>query len=358
MTDERALPTRRPLTPAGGSAVELPRQHRVNWELFVDWCTAFGWRPLPASPVTVAGFLTRELPDASRSALRRRVTAINLMHTLNGYDRPGSATAVRRLLTQRKSRAADAAERIRILPTTGWPAGLFGRRDALVLWLVCRVGIPSNHIGELRCADLSMPRTNIIRIDAGHDIEIPVDPDDPFGLLPVWKRWVRVRNILAQRPGPAPLVRPLTEANPVDRHSKPSLAPPPLPVRPSYALLPAFDQWGNLVSAPGRDTEGVSGKAAATIVRDHLGGKGRRVPDRERWVQGVIARTEMPAVPEPAAGIDIHLPDHHADGLAAKRRAAAVFDGIEDNFADIDRMTADLLARTEQILADIESRGE
>jgi hypothetical protein len=47
------------------------------------------------------------------------------------------------------------------------------------------------------------------------------------------------------------------------------------------------------------------------------------------------------------------LPDRHDEATAARQRAMHVFDGIDDTFADIDRRTAEILARTEALLADI-----
>ena len=332
-----------------------PPIERTEWSLFVDWCVAFDRTPLPASPVTVAAFLTGENPDASRSVLQRRATVINRVHRDHGYDAPGTATAVRRLLSTRKRHATIARERIRELPVSGWPAGLFGRRDALVLWLVCVIGIPSNRVGELKCADLTMPRAGVIAIAAGHNIEVVADPEDPFGLLPVWKRWARVRDILATRPGPTPLVRPLTDAKPVDIQAKPSLNPPPSPVRPGYALLPSFDRWGNLQSLPGHDSEGISGVAAAAIVQTHVHGAGRGVTTRDAWVKRILEREAQRRRHEPEApSVQVApLPDRHSEATAARQRAMQVFDGIDDTFADIDRRTAEILARTEALLADM-----
>ncbi|WP_155832261.1 hypothetical protein [Gordonia alkanivorans] len=335
--------------------MRTPAILRGEWSLFADWCGAFERQSLPASPVTVAMFLATENPNASRDVLRRRVSAINRVHYDHGYSAPGTATAVRRLLSLRDRHANIAHERIRELPTTGWPAGLFGRRDALVLWLVCRVGIAGNAVGELRCGDLTMPRTGVIAIGGGHDIEIAADPDDPFGLLPVWKRWAKIRDILATRPGPTPLVKPLTAAKPVDPRSKPALDPPPMPNQPGYALLPAFDRWGNLQSLPGHDDEGISGVAAASIVQTHVHGIGRGVTTRDAWVKRIIDRDaehRTQFVTPPPVEV-APLPDRHAEATAARHRAREVFDGIDDAFDDIDRRTADLLARTEALLANI-----
>ena len=335
----------------------IPATYQSEWALFVDWCAAFDVESLPASPITVATFLATENPHASRRVWRRRASAINAVHRDAGFTAPGTSTAVRRLLSTRVRHITAARERIRGLPVTGWPAGLFGRRDAVVLWLVCVVGIPASELGNLRCADLTMPTVQMVRIGGGHEVEYPIDPDDPFGLLPTWKRWIRVRNIMATQPGTTPLVRPLTNAKPVDPQIPPTLTPPPAAARPGYALIPALDQWGNLQSLPGHDDEGLSGPAVTALINAHLHDRRpRRGTGRsDRWLRQAIERS-TPA-PEPVAVVEPEvpaLPDHHQLGVQARKRAQAVFDGVDDTFADIDRRTAEILERTEQILAGLE----
>ena len=264
---------------------------------------------------------------------------------------------MRRVLSTRARQTELAAARIRELPVTGWPAGLFGRRDALVLWLVCRAGLPAADITALRCGDLTLPTSDAVVIGGGHDVQIPVDPTDPFGLLPVWKRWMRVRNLMATHPGTTPLVAPLTNAHPVDLHQPPVLTPPPSPVQPGYALIPALDQWGHQQALPGYDEAGLSRSAVSAILATHLRGPGRDIRGRDRWVQHVLDRVNAPAEPELEPEDDMvaaaPVPDRHDQHVQARHAAVRVFDGIEDTFAEIDRRTADLLARTEQILADL-----
>lgn len=334
--------------------VDMPDTYRSEWALFVDWCAAFDVPSLPASPVTVAQFLAGENPHASRAVWRRRASAINAAHRAAQLPAPGTSTAVRLLLSTRQRHTDIARQRIRELPVTGWPAGLFGRRDALVLWLVVVAGLPASSVGQLRCRDITMPTVTTVRIGADHHVDVPVDADDPFGLLPVWKRWMRIRNLMATRPGTTPLVRPLTNAKPVDLTQPPSLQPPPPPARPDYALIPALDQWGNQQALPGHDDEGLSGSAVIAVVRTRLDGQRRGITSRDRWVEGVLERTTPEGVDTPEPIVVPALPDRHHDGVEARRKAMNVFDGIDDTFADIDRRTAELLERTEQILSGLD----
>lgn len=341
---------------ASPAHITVPATYISEWALFVDWCAALELVPLPASAIVVARFLAEENPHASRRVRRRRVSAINAVHRAAGWTAPGTSTVVRRLLSTRDRHSELATARLRELPVTGWPAGLFGRRDALVLWLVCVAGLPAAAVRGLRCADLTLSDPDTVLIGAGHDVEIPVDPADPFGLLPVWTRWMRVRNLMARYPGTTPLVSPLTTARPIDPNCPPALVPPPSPVNPAAALIPALDQWGHQQALPGHDTQGLSGSAVAALITAHLRGHVRGHTARDAWVDHVLDRTRTPddEIIEPDLEATGPLPDRHLAGVQARRQAIAVFDGIDDTFADIDRRTAELLARTERLLADLD----
>lgn len=329
-----------------------PATYRGEWTLFADWCQALGHSALPATPIIVADFLMHENPDASKAVLRRRVAAINHVHRTAGHPEPGTVTAVRRLLWSRRRDSALARSRIRELPTVGWPAGLFGRRDALILWLAVLIGIPGSALGDLRCADLTCDGRTVV-IGGGHDVHIAVDPDDPFGLLPVWRRWAQLRDRLAVRPGPAVLVKPLTAATPVTAGARPAVTSAPPAPRPGYALLPSFDRWGNLIAAPGHDEAGMTGQAVADVITTHLYGAGRGDLSRTTWVDRILERGR-PAPPEPETAdvVPDPLPDHHGAGAIARKEALAELEDIDETFADIDRRTADILARTEALLSE------
>ncbi len=116
--------------------LRIPSRYRHDWALFADWCSAADHRPIPATPETLALFL-HEHP-AAVATQRRRLSAINAVHTRHGYPAPGRTEAVRRHLDAARAERFDRLSRLLLqraaqLPTTGWPSGLFGRRDALLL---------------------------------------------------------------------------------------------------------------------------------------------------------------------------------------------------------------------------------
>ena len=325
----------------------LPRSYRGDWRLFTDWCAAVDAAALPASPLTIARFLSFE-PGLSRATLRRRVSAINHVHRAAGYIPPGTVTAVRALLSTRDRHAATAYQVITRLPVSGWPAGLFGRRDALLLTLVCRLGIPITRVGELRCGDITIDVANkILRVEGGHAIAAGLDADNPHGVYGVWTRWANVRELTLRRPSPLAW-------SPALHQAPPRATVPPVSWHEHYdpeaALLPAFDRWGNPTAAIGDSTHGLSPRAVSAILYTHLRAPGRPVTRRDHWTRGVIERRAQPAEPTPPLIVVPHWDDIYDDGLTARRRATTELSDLDTIFDVLDRQMTELLTRTEQLL--------
>jgi hypothetical protein len=131
-----------------------------DWALFTDHCTVTNRPALPASPDTVVEFL-QQCP-AAPATRRRRVAAIDHHHTAHGHERPGESVAVRAALgrpagepfhpTNKDREAVETA--LRGLPSHGWTAGMFGRRDRALLVLSQLAGVPYRHLATLTAGDL------------------------------------------------------------------------------------------------------------------------------------------------------------------------------------------------------------
>ena len=336
--------------PAEGLLYRLPRSYRGDWQLYTDWCTAFGLDPLGSSPITTARYLHFE-PGLSRATLRRRVSAINTAHRLTGRTPPGTITAGRTLLSTRERHQHTAVQAIRRLPTHGWPAGLFGRRDALILTLVCQLGIPVGQVGELRCGDITAdPVDGTVHVGGYHHITAAPDLHDRYGPYAVWTRWTLLRDLTLRRPSPltwAPVL-----------HQAPARPPAPClvayePVDPDAVLLPAFDRWGNPTAPIGDTTTGLSPRAVSAILHTHLRATGRPVTDRGLWAQTVADRHTAPTVTASVTIPVVDLPDTYDEGVSARRHATAELDDLGEIFTALDRQTSELLARTEHLLSEI-----
>lgn len=322
--------------------------YRYEWGYFADWCAAYDCVAFPASPLTVARFLQDD--PAKNATLRRRVTAINSVHAACGVERPGTAAAVRRLLSVRRRHRRQAYSAITELPVRGWPAGLFGRRDALLLWLVCLADVPPSAIATMQRSDLSAD-SNCVLIGGGHDIEIPLDEEDWFGLLPVWRRWGKIQELLERQPSPRALVLPLMNAEPLKVSAKPLLEPPNPPQRRDSALLPPINQWGY---SPLDTSRGLSEAAVRRIVASRLSGVTARAPLRDAWVRSIIDADRDPEPDEYAVSV---LPDRHSQGVEAKRRALDDLKDLEGSLELISSGADELLAWTEKILAELGDDG-
>ncbi len=66
--------------------VAIVDRYRYDWQLFADWCNAVDLSGMPADPITVALYLD-ENPPAAPGTQRRRIAAINSVHTRCGYRR-------------------------------------------------------------------------------------------------------------------------------------------------------------------------------------------------------------------------------------------------------------------------------
>ena len=180
----------------------VPHRYVHDWALFTDWCDVCEHRALPAHPTVVAEFLADH--PAAAGTQRRRVTAINAVHTTNSLPAPGRAETIRQLLNETRAERMErvrsvAWQRIPQIPTTGWPDGLFGRRDALILTLVVG-GLGFEDIAGLRRTDLTADDAALVVRVGERWIRIPDGSDGPVSAVAMHRRWVEVLGFLDRYP--------------------------------------------------------------------------------------------------------------------------------------------------------------
>ncbi|MCT7294267.1 hypothetical protein NVV99_25605 [Rhodococcus sp. PAE-6] len=298
----------------------IPARYRHDWALFVDWCAATDRRPIPAAPDSLALFL-HEHP-AAIATQRRRLSAVNAVHTGHGYPAPGRTETVRRHLDATRASRLDRLGQLLLqravgLPTTGWPSGLFGRRDALLLVLAA-TGMTFTDITRLRRRDLRLDGDILVATTRTGE-RFRIAPDLETGDTPaaaIYRRWAEIQAFLDQYPGTHLLRHHLTD--PVDVVADPLDAE-----QGRQPLLPPIDRWGHLPH-----NQPMTAQSVSVLVRAHLSGHApvrkvlpvRPPDDAEVWV-------------EPQIDLD---PDYYEHGTAARRRdhenledLAEVFDEIE-----------------------------
>ncbi|ANZ28614.1 hypothetical protein A4U64_27495 (plasmid) [Rhodococcus sp. WB1] len=317
--------------------LRVPARYRHDWALFADWCTATDQRTIPTTPDALALFL-HEHP-AAPATQRRRVSAINSVHTRHGHPAPGRSETVRRRLDTARAARLDRLAQLLLqrageLPTTGWPSGLVGRRDALLLVLAA-TGMPFARLARLRRGD--------VRLDAGTLVATTTDgeqfclpPESGTGESPavgVYRRWAEIQAFLDQYPNTDLLAQHLTDLAEVgqvaltDRQAR-------------HPLLTPIDRWGHLPLIP----QPMSAQSLAAIVRDHLAGQVRvraSLPLRKPGDRDDAPHARL----DPEIALDPH---YYERGIAARRHAqeslhdlAHVLDTIENQ---ADHLLEELLA--------------
>lgn len=71
------------------------RAYRTDWRDFTSWCECRALQPLPASPETVALYVTDLAGWAKVSTIGRRLSAISQAHQTAGHDSPTQSVRVR-----------------------------------------------------------------------------------------------------------------------------------------------------------------------------------------------------------------------------------------------------------------------
>lgn len=71
------------------------RAYASDWRHFSGWCEAHGLQALPASPRTVASYLSAHAGQLKVSTLGRRLTTISQAHQAGGHETPTTHSSVR-----------------------------------------------------------------------------------------------------------------------------------------------------------------------------------------------------------------------------------------------------------------------
>lgn len=322
---------------------QLDRTAHHVWTLFVDWTTATDTTALPADPETVAQFLADH--PAKPATHRRRVGAINAIHRQHGLPEPGRAAAVHAALATRRHQrirvvSAAVGDLIPRIPTTGWPHGLFGRRDALILTLVA-AGLGYTDIAALRRGDIGNEGDTLL-IDTSPPQRIHLTSADPaYSPQAVHQRWAVVQSLLVDRFFNAAMLADFLDRNP-GRLQAPTLQPKAA----QQPLLVSIDRWGY---PPLRPTP-ITAQSIAAITRAHL--TGRAPSHRPRRLETPAADAFAPA-PQAQPEKQLVLLDGYYDhGIRARRRAKQELTMVGDALDQVTTRAEHLLVQLAQIVGE------
>lgn len=308
----------------------LTARYRYDYSRFADWCAVHGHTPMPADPSAVGEYLASA--PAAPSTQRGRLSAINWAHRNAGFPAPGRSPYVRNLMnparaarTERLHGLIEAA--LPNLPTWGWPAGLFGRRDAVLLHLA-RSGLSFPLIAGLDRSEVAI-RSDRIEIGAGPLVVLRAADDRAICPVAAFRRWAAVLAVVHR-----PTATYLLEQH-LERET--------LPERISAAahttgpLLFALDRDGSPALDPSPLTPGSIGVITAAHI---LGRVPTHRPRKRRRDDGVDL------VHDPT--FESQCPplgnDHFDHGLAARRRAV-------ESMADVEALLDAAEAEADRVLA-------
>ncbi|MGW4336419.1 hypothetical protein ACWEK5_26935 [Rhodococcus koreensis] len=313
----------------------VPRRYRYDWALFADWCTACDHRSLPAHPSVVAEFLADH--PAADGTQRRRVAAVNAVHAGAGLPAPGRAETIRQLLnTNRADRLARVGERVAQvvpqIPVTGWPSGLFGRRDALILTLAA-AGLSFEEIARLHRTDVTIERDALV-VKAG-EAWVRVTAESGVEPTAAYRNWMEVLGFLDRYPSTQLLAGRLDKGASLSAFADSAR-------HDEQPLFTPIDRWGHTPYDP----TPLTGHSIAALVRAHLAGSASAHKRPPTWQPPTNSGEDAPV---PVVVDNVELDQGYYDrGIAARRGAHAhleevtdILDGIED---EADKLLADLLA--------------
>nr|WP_237169039.1 recombinase [Prescottella equi] len=324
----------------------LGAKARPIWGLFDDWCAGADLVALPADPTTLAQFIAEN--PAAPATQQRRVTTINAVHRAAEHPVPGSAETVRRMLNQARAErlsrlATTVAKIIDRLPTSGWTAGLFGRRDGLVL-LLAASGLSFDQISALKRGDLRVDGDAVIVECA---IPVRLDPfTHPGSLSPaqVYRRWLQILEFQDRAPSTRLLADRLdTDTLPTEYLARP-VTDEIAARRRQAPLFTPIDRWGHTPF----DRSALSAKSIASIVSAHVRGQAAaHNPYRRR-----PRLSEAPQPPQPEMIVnEVVLDDSYYDnGLEARRAAHSTLSDVTDVLDDIEDQADAILEKLLAVL--------
>ena len=146
----------------GARAENTLRAYRSDWRDFENWCRERNLVSCPASPQTVALYLTALSRTHKVSTLTRRISAISQAHQTAGFASPTEESPVRLVMAgiRRSLGTAAEAKRPLLVPdlqamVNAIPENLIGLRDRALLLIGFSGAFRRSELVSLNCEDLA-----------------------------------------------------------------------------------------------------------------------------------------------------------------------------------------------------------
>jgi len=313
--------------------------YAADWALFTEWCAATNRVALPADWTTITAF-SAGCPGAP-ATIRRRLAAITHHHRVAGHAVPTDPTRQVGPPARELINPEQVEMLMRLLPSNGWTAGLFGRRDRALLTLAAQTTIPYRQLPRLTVAALQIAG-GVASVTDHHGVAHAVgSAGDPVLCGPcALVRWRRVLNAEARHKRLPALLKKAEEVTADSHH--PCHAPKPIDARTLDApLFPPINQWGHL-PLPIRP---LSPHSASRLARQaDTGLAHHKALDVDELV-AVVDANQVAVDPAPAARPVYDWEAANQRKIDAVRQLAPLADALDD----IEARISELVARTKDL---------
>ncbi len=145
------------------------RAYRSDWADFAAWCRDHQLAALPATPATVALYLTDRAKTCKTATLARRVAAISQAHQAADHPSPTKAQTVRQVVagirrakgTKQEGKAPAVTDEMRLM-VAALPPTLLGARDRALLLLGFAGAFRRSELVALDVGDVRRTRDGLI----------------------------------------------------------------------------------------------------------------------------------------------------------------------------------------------------
>jgi integrase len=196
------------------------RAYASDWRDFEDWCAKQPVSALPATPQTVAYYISAMADHSKASTIGRRLSSISVAHQVKGFDSPTKSQIVHSVLrgirrtigTAPNEKAPLVAADIREM-VAGLPDRLIGKRDRALLLLGFAGAFRRSELIGLDVEDLTFGENGLVVLlrrsktdqeAQGRKIGIPALPTSDACPVRAVRAWLEASGITA-----GPLFRPV-----------------------------------------------------------------------------------------------------------------------------------------------------
>jgi site-specific recombinase XerD len=145
------------------------RAYRADWSHFESWCKCHGKSSLPASPDTVALYVTGLSATHKPATITRRLSAVSQAHQIVGIESPTSGAKVRLVMagirrtlgTAQRAKTPVLVEDLKRM-VSRLPEGLLGVRDRALLLIGFAGGFRRSELVALDVVDTTFTREGLV----------------------------------------------------------------------------------------------------------------------------------------------------------------------------------------------------